>query len=110
MSIPSPNYPVGPTGAGPLFPSQSQSQEQQSLAQQASGGASSTSPGGPYVWSDSILQVGAFSTGIHTRVLKDIAVVIVALTLLVIGLLLLSSPDITGAIKTAAKVLPLAGA
>lgn len=70
--------------------------------------------GNAYVWSDSVLQIGPISTGIHTRVLKDIAVMIAALAFLVMGVLLMAKPDINAAIKTAANAakdaLPVAAA
>ena len=75
----------------------------------SSSGSSATatgSAGGAYTWSDSVLQVGPFSTGIHTRVLKDIAVVGVSAALLITGLIIIAKPDISSLVKSAGAILP----
>lgn len=63
-------------------------------------------PGGSFVWSDSTLKFGVFDTGIHTRVLKDIAVVSVSVALLITGLILIAKPDLTQFAKSATALLP----
>lgn len=65
-----------------------------------------SSPGGAYVWSDDTLKVGPIDTGIHTRVLKDIAVVGISVALLITGLILIAKPDLSQLAKSATAILP----
>lgn len=67
---------------------------------------SAGSSGGSFVWSDSTLTIGLVDTGIHTRILKDVAVVAISVVLLIVGLLILTKPDLDAVVRTAAKVLP----
>lgn len=69
-------------------------------------GGSLSSPGGAYVWSDQSLMIGPIDTGIHTRFLKDAAVIGIAVVLLAIGLILMAKPDLTQVVQTAVKALP----
>lgn len=66
----------------------------------------SSSPGGAFVWSDSTLTIGLIDTGIHTRILKDAAVILLAVALLTLGLILMAAPDLTQAVKTVTAALP----
>lgn len=65
-----------------------------------------SSPGGAFVWSDSSLTIGPLDTGIHTRVLKDAAVIAFSVGLLFVGLILMAKPDLSQLVSTAVKALP----
>lgn len=95
--------PTGWNGVNPTL-SPTQGANQGGATKQLQSGA--TGSGGSYVWSDSTLTIGLIDTGIHTRILKDTAVVIISVALLIVGLLILTMPDLDAVVKTAAKVLP----
>lgn len=69
-------------------------------------GGSLSSPGGAYVWSDQSLTIGPLDTGIHTRYLKDAAVIGLSVVLLAVGLILMAKPDLSQIVNTAVKALP----
>lgn len=79
---------------------------------QMAGGSNSSfsaSAGGAYVWADNEVKIGPWSLGFGTRVFKDIAVGAVAVLLVVLGVVMMNSDDIGGALKavTSGKIVPV---
>lgn len=61
--------------------------------------ASASGAGSQYVWSDEAIGIGPFNLGFGTRVLKDIAVTVVSVILIILGIILIAKPDIQRILK-----------
>ena len=53
----------------------------------------------PYVWADAPINVGPFNLGFGTRVLKDIAVAVVSVILIILGIILIAKPNLQDILK-----------